>query len=75
MLYNITVIDDGTTKIEVDFSDEDVNLQGVTHVKGGESEALQYLPVFENDLRHNNIDLFPRPEMPEILEGMEGGMF
>jgi hypothetical protein len=73
MLHNITVMDDGTTKIEVDFSDEDVNLHGVTHVKGGEAEALQYLSVFENDLRRNNADLFPQPEMPE--GGMEGGMF
>lgn len=64
MLRSITVLD-GITRINVDFSDEGVNLQGETTVKGGEAEALQYLPTFEADLRRNFSDLFPLPEMPE----------
>ncbi|MDK2793480.1 MAG: hypothetical protein PWP75_108 [Caldanaerobacter sp.] len=71
MTHNITVLDNGTTKIEVDFSDENVNLRGETFVKGGETEALNYLPVFEQDLRRNYSELFPKPDpetMPE--EGM-----
>jgi hypothetical protein len=69
MTYIVTVNDDGTTTIEISFIDEGVNLQGRTNVKGGELEALNYLPVFEADLRRNYADLFPLPLMPE------GGMF
>lgn len=66
MMHNITVLDNGTTKIEVDFSDEGVNLQGETFVKGGEEEAKNYLPTFEQDLRRNYSELFPEPEtIPE----------
>lgn len=59
MTYAIAVNDDGTTTLTVDFSDEGVSLQGKTHVKGGEAEALAYLPVFERDLRRNYAHLFP----------------
>jgi hypothetical protein len=65
MVHNITIVGDGTAKINVDFSDELVDLQGETFVKGGETEALQYLPVFEADLRRNNSEKFPLPEIPE----------
>lgn len=69
MIHNITVLDNGTTKIEVDFSDEGVNLQGETFVKGGEEEAKNYLPTFEQDLRRNYSELFPKPEPETIPEG------
>lgn len=68
MTHTITVLENGTAKINVDFSDEGVNLQGETFVKGGEVEALNYLPVFEQDLRRNYYELFPKPE-PEPIEG------
>ncbi|NNG67356.1 hypothetical protein [Caldanaerobacter subterraneus] len=70
MTYKITVLDDGTTKIEIDFSDEGVNLKGETTVKGGEVEALNYLPIFEEDLRRNYSELFPKPEPELTIEGM-----
>jgi len=68
MIYNLTVLD-GITKIEVDFSDEGVNLQGETFIKGGEEEAINYIPIFEKDLRYNFAELFPQPE-PEPMEDM-----
>jgi hypothetical protein len=64
MTYTITVNPDGTTTIDVDFTDETVNLQGQTSVKGGEAEALSYLHFFEADLRRNFADLFPASEVP-----------
>jgi len=70
MTYKITVLDDSTAKIEVDFSDEGVNLQGETFVKDGEAEALNYLPVFEQDLRRNYLELFPKPKPELTMEGM-----
>ena len=63
MTYTITLLD-GIARIEVSFADEGVDLVGTTHVKGGEAEALAYLPVFEADLRRNFADLFPAPQMP-----------
>ncbi|MDP4158371.1 MAG: hypothetical protein Q8911_01220 [Bacillota bacterium] len=60
-----------TTKILVDFSDEGVELNGETSVKGDETAAQAYLPVFESDLRRNFAEKFPVPEMP-ITE--DGGM-
>lgn len=69
MTHKVTVLDDGTTKIEVDFSDEGINLRGETYVKGGEAEAKNYLPIFEQDLRRNYSELFPKSE-PEPMEEM-----
>lgn len=64
MTYTITVLD-GITRIEVSFADEGVDLTGTTHVRGGEAEALAYLPIFEADLRRNFSEFFPPPPMPE----------
>lgn len=64
MTHTLTVNPDGTTTIQVDFADEEVNLTGETSVKGGEAEALRYLSAFETDLRRNFAELFPVPEMP-----------
>ena len=64
MTYTFTLNPDGTTTIQVDFSDENVNLQGQTSIKGGVVEAMRYLPVFEADLRRNFTDLFSVPELP-----------
>lgn len=55
------------TEINVDFSDEGVNLQGSVKVVG---EWQQYLKTFEQDMRNNNISLFPLPE-PEPIENEE----
>lgn len=65
MTYEFIDNQNGTTTINVSFTDENVELQGTTTIKGGEQEALEYLPVFEADLRRNYSDLFPLPEMPE----------
>ena len=70
MIHVCTVNPDGTATIQVNFSDEGVVLTGETNVKGGEAEALHYLPVFEADLRTNFAELFPVSE-PE--PGEEGG--
>lgn len=74
MIYTTTVIQekDGLngieriTEINVDFSDEGVNLQGSVRVVG---EWQQYLKTFEQDMRNNHKSLFPLPE-PEIDEEM-----
>ena len=46
------------TEINVDFSDEGVNLQGSVKVVG---EWQQYLKTFEQDMRNNHKSLFPLP--------------
>ncbi|KLU66772.1 hypothetical protein DEAC_c14400 [Desulfosporosinus acididurans] len=64
-------INDGdTTIIKVNFSDEGVELSGETSVKGDESAAVAYLPVFESDLRRNFAEKFPVPEIPAENGGM-----
>jgi hypothetical protein len=65
MTSDFVVNDNGTTTINVDFLDENVNLQGETHVKGGIDAATAYLPFFERDMRRNFAELFPLPVMPE----------
>lgn len=69
MTYIVRPNDDGTTTISVSFSDEGVDLNGETTVRGGETEAQRYLPVYEADLRHNFAHLFPRPEPESMPEG------
>lgn len=75
MTYVLTPQTDGTTRIHVDFADEDVVLVGDTSVKGGTKEALAYLPVFTSDLQRNFVDLFLLPiDAPiqtefEVLKG------
>jgi hypothetical protein len=71
MIHDITVLDDGTTRIDVSFSDEGVDLQGTTSVRGGQAEAERYLPVYESDLRTNYADLFPAPPEPEAHPEVE----
>ena len=65
MTHYLTVEPNGTTRIDVDFADEGVDLAGVTHVRGGEADALIYLRVFVSDLRANYAEMFPQPEMVE----------
>jgi len=70
MIYTTTVIQEEDkanglpqiTQIDVDFSDEGVNLQGSVNVVG---EWQQYLKTFEQDMRNNHKSLFPLPE-PEF---------
>ncbi len=71
MIYELFDNQDGTTTIKANFTDEGVDLYGETTVRGGETEALRYLPVFEADLRRNFADIFP---IPEMLAPPEGGV-
>jgi len=64
MIYEFIVNQDKTTTIKVNFIDEGVELTGETSIKGDESVALSYLPVYEADLRRNFAHLFPVPELP-----------
>ena len=68
MTATTTVIDDKHTQLEIDFSDENVTLTGSTLVAGDESAALTYAPFFEADLRRNNAELFPQPDIPATPE-------
>ncbi len=75
MTHALTINPDGTTTVIVDFSDEGVTLTGETSVKGGEIDALHYLPIFESDLRRNFVDRFPlspEPIPPEPIVGIGG---
>ena len=72
MITNTEIISEKLTKLTIDFSDEGVSLVGETEVVGDESKALSYAPFFEQDLRRNNAELFPVPEI-EIPE-MDGEM-
>jgi len=72
MITTTEIIDNKRTKLIIDFNDEGVNLIGETEVVGDESKALSYAPFFEQDLRRNNTELFPMPEI-EIPE-MDGEM-
>jgi hypothetical protein len=67
MITTTEIINDKRTKLILDFSDEGVSLVGETEVVGDESKALSYAPFFEQDLRRNNAELFPVPEI-EIPE-------
>ena len=61
----------GVTRIKVDFSDEGINLQGETEVKGDRQAAERYVSVFESDLRRNFEYLFPVLEVTPIEGGEE----
>ena len=67
MIATTEIIDDKRTKLTVDFSDEGVSFVGETEVVGDEGKALAYAHFFEQDLRRNNTELFPVPEI-EIPE-------
>ena len=75
MIYTTNVIQEENkengieqiTEINVDFSDEGVNLQGSVKVVG---EWQQYLKTFEQDMRNNHKSLFPLPEPEEFDEEM-----
>lgn len=62
MEKTITEIDEGVQKLEIDFSDEDVDLQAETTVLGSKADAQRYAPSFEQDMRRQNRQKFPQPE-------------
>ena len=65
MMHEFIEQENGTTAIMVDFSDEGVQLQCETSVKGDTAAAAAYLPFFVADMRANFAELFPVPE-PEV---------
>jgi hypothetical protein len=67
MITTTEIIDNKRTKLTIDFNDENITLVGETEVVGDESKALAYAHFFEQDLRRNNAELFPVPEI-EIPE-------
>jgi len=67
MITTTEIINDKRTKLTIDFNDENITLVGETEVVGDESKALAYAHFFEQDLRRNNAELFPVPEI-EIPE-------
>ena len=73
MIATTEIINDKRTKLTIDFNDENITLVGETEVVWDESKALSYAHFFEQDLRRNNAELFPMPEMPEASEEMPGG--
>lgn len=73
MIITTETVDTKTTRVILDFSDENVDLTGTTLVAGGESAALAYAHFFEQDLRRNNAELFPVPEPIDAPEEMPGG--
>ena len=67
MITNTEIISEKLTKLTIDFSDEGVSLVGETEVVGNTDTARAYASFFEADLRRNNAELFPVPEI-EIPE-------
>ena len=67
MIATTEIINDKRTKLTIDFNDENITLVGETEVVGDENKALSYTHFFEQDLRRNNTELFPVPEI-EIPE-------
>jgi len=67
MITTTEIISEKLTKLTIDFADEGIFLIGETEVVGDESAALAYAHFFEADLRRNNAELFPVPEI-EIPE-------
>ena len=67
MMINTQTVDNNRTRLTVDFMDEGVDLTGTMLIAGDESAALAYAHFFEADLRRNNAELFPVPEI-EIPE-------
>jgi len=72
MIITSEVISEKLTKLIIDFTDEGIELVGATEVVGNEDTARAYASFFEADLRRNNAELFPVPEI-EITE-MDGEM-
>ena len=70
MITTTEIIDEKRTKLTIDFSDENIVLVGETEVVGNTDTARAYAHFFEQDLRRNNAELFPVPEI-EIPE-MDG---
>ena len=68
MIVNTEIISEKLTKLTIDFSDENIVLVGETEVVGDESKALAYAHFFEQDLRRNNAELFPQPDIPATPE-------
>ena len=68
MEYNIEELENGITKLTVDFSDEGIELQGETTVKSSKEDAEKYVDTFAKDLKQNNIELFPEPPEPDYPE-------
>ena len=64
MITTTEIIGEKLTKLTIDFSDENIVLVGETEVVGNEYAARAYASFFEADLRRNNAELFPVPEMP-----------
>ena len=67
MITNIQIVESNRTRLTLDFMDEGIDLTGTMLVVGDESVALAYAHFFEQDLRRNNAELFPVPEI-EIPE-------
>ena len=68
MITNTQAVDSNRIRLTLDFMDEGIDLTGSMLVAGDESAALAYAHFFEQDLRRNNAELFPVPEieMPEM---------
>lgn len=63
MIITTEAADSQATRLILDFSDEGIALTGTTLVAGDESAARSYAHFFEQDLRRNNAELFPVPEI------------
>jgi len=66
MIVTTEVIDSKKSRLNIDFNDEGIDLSGTMLIAGDESAARAYASFFEQDLRRNNAELFPVPEMPEM---------
>lgn len=70
MTQNITQIEEGKHKVEIDFSDEDIDLQASTTVLGTSEDAQRYVKTFASDVKRNNRGMFPPPPQPDPEDEM-----
>ena len=70
MTHTITEQPDGTHCIELDYTDEEIQLFARTNIIGDAGRAASYVEVFDADIRRANSHLFPVPA-PEETESTE----
>jgi hypothetical protein len=70
MTYTITT-EGNISDIHMSFVDEGVALVASRKVAGDRFQAEVYVKVLEHDVRNDNMELFPLPEV-EVTDMMEG---
>ena len=71
MTYTTTNVGGNKWLVSVDFTDEGVAANASNHIVGTQEQANAYAATLARDLRSNNMELFPLPEVEEHDPMME----